>query len=157
MQKLNALQQKITLRFLVKIDPGKTRKGKTSERGEAFIIQSLERISFTAIIFSNKKYRLISKNEPDNLLKIYAKLLKFMPEFPVRFVQSSSSIFVPVAVRFVWECVPEQKPQFLCKIYCTTALECMPNSTEILLYTLLNFCAHKQQYNLSEIRTVQLN
>jgi hypothetical protein len=40
---INAHPEKFDTRILVKIDPGKTRKGKTSERGEAFIIQSLER------------------------------------------------------------------------------------------------------------------
>jgi hypothetical protein len=41
--------------FLVKLDPGKTHKGKTSERGAFYYFRAQRKMSFTAVIIFNKK------------------------------------------------------------------------------------------------------
>jgi hypothetical protein len=59
-------------------DPGKTHKGKTSERvreGRILLFRAQERIYFTTIIFNNKKYRLILFSMPTHSLEMRAKQL----------------------------------------------------------------------------------
>jgi hypothetical protein len=51
----------IDIDFCSNFDPGKTHKGKTSERGIFIIIELLRNFFYSSLIFS-KKYKLISEN-----------------------------------------------------------------------------------------------